>query len=69
MIVHAAKHSILISFNSENCGLKIINGQKIVKYYFSLSEISICNDIKVIERSVQLFTVKSVQFLDELIFG
>jgi hypothetical protein len=69
MIVHAAKHFIIIPFESKNCGVKIIKGERVVKYYFPIDEIKICNEIKVIERSVQLFTVQSMQFLDELIFG
>ncbi len=69
MIVHAAKHFIIIPFESKNCGLKIIKGERVVKYYFPIDEIKICNEIKAIERSVQLFTVQSMQFLDELIFG
>jgi hypothetical protein len=42
------------------------DGKWQVKYYLPLNQIVVTSDVVVLERSVQLFTVQALHFLDSL---
>lgn len=68
MIIYLAKNSIITSFCNKNCGVEVKQygdrNKKIIKYFLPLKQITISSDINIIKRSVHLFTVQSLQYLD-----
>ena len=67
LAIHLAKNCLLTSFNPNRCGI-ILNADNKwqVKYYLPLNEIVVTNDVAMLKRSVELFTVQSLHFLDSL---
>ena len=67
LAIHLAKHSLLTSFNPSRCGI-VLNADNNwqLKYYLPLNEIVITSDVVMLKRSVELFTVQSLHFLDSL---
>jgi hypothetical protein len=67
LVIHLAKNCLLTSFNPNRCGI-ILNADNNwqVKYYLPLNEIVVTNDVTMLKRSVELFTVQSLHFLDSL---
>jgi len=67
LAIHLAKNCLLTSFNPNRCGV-ILNADNKwqIKYYLPLNEIVITDNMAMLERSVQLFTVQSLHFLDTL---
>ena len=61
-----AKNYILTSFNPTRCGILLKEDRSVVKYYLPLNEIIITQNINMLERSVQLFTLQSMHYLDTL---
>jgi len=58
---------MVTSFNPQRCGVIINDMTSTIKYYLPLSDISITDDRTVLERSVQLFKVQSMSYLDNLL--
>lgn len=61
-----AKNYILTSFNPGRCGVIFNENRSLVKYYLPLNEIIITSEVGMLERSVQLFSVQSMHYLDTL---
>lgn len=67
LVIHMAKNCLLTSFNPSRCGVLLNADDKWqLKYYLPLKEIIVTNDVTMLERSVQLFTVQSLHFLDSM---
>lgn len=69
MAIHLAKHSILTSFSPNRCGVVITGERTTVKYFLPLNEIVLTSSISMLERSVQLFNLQSMHYLDTLCQG
>jgi hypothetical protein len=66
LAIYLAKQSILTSFNPSRCGMIINERKTLIKYFLPLNEIVITNNISTLERSVQLFNIQSMHYLDTL---
>lgn len=66
LAIYLAKNCILTTFNPERCGIVINENRSLLKYYLPLQDITITNNISMLERSVQLFNVQSMHYLDTL---
>lgn len=66
LAIFLAKNCILTSFSPARCGVVAGEGGSVLKFYLPLPEIAICLDRNVLERSVQLFNVQSMHYLDTL---
>lgn len=62
-----AKNWIVTSFNPQRCGAIINDVTGTIKYYLPLTDISITDNRSALERSVQLFNVQSMSYLDNLL--
>ncbi len=66
LAIFLAKNYIITSFSPERCGVISSQDKTIIKYYLPLSQIIVTNNISMLERSVQLFNLQSMHFLDTL---
>lgn len=66
LAIYLAKQYILTSFNPARCGVIINERKTIIKYFLPLNEIIITDNISMLERSVQLFNLQSMHYLDTL---
>jgi hypothetical protein len=69
LAIHLAKHSILTSFSPNRCGVTVSGERTTVKYFLPLNEIVLTSSISMLERSVQLFNLQSMHYLDTLCQG
>lgn len=69
LAIYLAKYGISTVFHPSRCGVMINEGKSTLKYYLPLSEITITNNISVLERGVQLFSVQSMHYMDSLFQG
>lgn len=67
MAIFLAKNFIITSFAPNRCGVVIAESQSTLKYYLPLNEITITDNRSMLERSVQLFNVQSMLYLDTLV--
>ena len=66
LAIYLAKNFIITSFAPNRCGVLINESQSTLKYYLPLNEITITDNRSMLERSVQLFNVQSMLYLDTL---
>jgi hypothetical protein len=69
LAIHLAKNSILTSFSPSRCGVVATGERTLVKYFLPLNEIVLTSSRSMLERSVQLFNLQSMHFLDTLSQG
>jgi hypothetical protein len=69
LAIHLAKHSILTSFSPGRCGVVVSGERTTIKYFLPLNEIVLTSSINMLERSVQLFNLQSMHYLDTLCQG
>lgn len=67
LAIYLAKHYVATPFNPERCGAMMQDKKTVVKYYLPIGEITITDNISLLERSVQLFNLQSMHYLDSLI--
>lgn len=67
LAIYLAKNCIVTTFNPERCGVVINENKSTLKYYLPLPDINITDNRTTLERSVQLFNVQSMHYLDTLI--
>jgi hypothetical protein len=66
LAIYLAKNCILTTFNPNRCGVVINEAKSTLKYYLPLPEITVTNSREALERSVNLFNVQSMHYLDTL---
>lgn len=66
LAIYLAKNFILTTFSPKRCGVVVNEGTSILKYYLPLNEITLTDNRSSLERSVQLFNVQSMHYLDSL---
>ena len=66
LAIYLAKQYILTSFNPARCGVIINDKKSLIKYYLPLNDITFTDNISTLERSVQLFNLQSMHYLDTL---
>lgn len=66
LAIYLAKHYVATSFNPKRCGAMTVDKKTVVKYYLPIGEIRISDNISLLERSVQLFNLQSMHYLDGL---
>lgn len=66
LAIYLAKQYILTSFNPSRCGVIINDKKSLIKYYLPLNDITFTDNISTLERSVQLFNLQSMHYLDTL---
>lgn len=69
LVIYLAKYGISTAFHPSRCGVINNEGKSILKYYLPLPEITVTDNISVLERGVQLFSVQSMHYLDSLMQG
>jgi hypothetical protein len=67
LAIFLAKNCILTTFAPHRCGVLTNDDKNTLKYYLPLNEISITNNRNMLERSVQLFNVQAMHYLDTLV--
>lgn len=66
LAIYLAKNCIVTTFSPERCGVVIKEDKSTLKYYLPLPDINITDNRTTLERSVHLFNVQSMHYLDTL---
>ena len=66
LAIYLAKNCIVTAFSPQRCGVVIKEDKSTLKYYLPLADISLTDNRTMLERSVQLFNVQSMHYLDTL---
>lgn len=67
MAIYLAKNCILTTFSPSRCGVVVSEANSTLKYYLPLNEITLTDQRSLLERSVHLFNVQSMHYLDTLV--